>query len=146
MTGPRFAFIAVEEPDSDRKLLLAVKTTNGPKAAGLGYRVVGTSVDHRFTTSCVEWDDGPVTVSANEALRAANGGTRLRKVDEAVELLQTELASGPLPFAELLRRAHREGISESTLREAKKLLNIKAEKSDFSGGWRWRLPNRRGDR
>ena len=41
VTGPRFAFIAVEEPDSDRKLLLAVKTTNGPKAAGLGYRVVG---------------------------------------------------------------------------------------------------------
>ena len=63
-----------------------------------------------------------------------------------MELLQSELASGPRPFAELLRRARRDGISESTLREAKKLLNIKAEKSDFSGGWRWRLPSGRGDR
>ena len=39
VAAARLAFLAIEEPETDRKLLLPVKNNLGPMALGLGYRL-----------------------------------------------------------------------------------------------------------
>jgi hypothetical protein len=143
--GPRLVFIVTEDANEDeRKLLLPVKNNLGPLAAGLAYRVVFASVEHRISTSCIAWDDMPIEVSASEALRAANSSSREpERLSEAIEWLQAELANGAALVDEVQQSAAAAGISERTLKRAKQELGVVAEKEEglFHGGkWKWRLP------
>jgi hypothetical protein len=61
-------------------------------------------------------------------------------LDQAADFLDGELTDGPLPKAEIERRAKEAGISASTLRRAKDHLGVKARKDGFGGGWSWELP------
>ncbi len=143
VAAPRLVFVVAEEQGTDRKLLLAAKNNLGPLAPGLGYRVADAYVDHGIKTSVIEWDDEPVTVSANEALRAANGGGP-SKIEQAKELLRDQLQNGPMAADQLIEMAKSEGIGERTLQEAKKQLGVKAVKDKaFQGRWKWKLPGRK---
>jgi hypothetical protein len=133
----RIALLAVEEPETDRRLLLSVKNNIGPEAAGIAYRLEQRTVTNNVVGSHVVWDTEPVTMSANEAMRSAGSGES--KVAEAEELLREELADGPVPADEIIAKAARVEISEKTLRRAKKRLGINATKGDFFGGWKWEL-------
>jgi putative DNA primase/helicase len=140
VAGPRLAFIVTDDADteSERKLLLPVKNNLGPKAGGLGYRIVDTAIDHRIRTSVLRWDDEPVTVSAGEALRQSDG--HVSKLEPAKEFLQQRLADGPVPSTDLFEAAKRLGIGKETLKTAKEKLGVTANKIGFTGGWEWRLP------
>jgi DNA replication protein DnaC len=64
-------------------------------------------------------------------------------VDGAVEWLRARLAAGPAGAAELLKKARAAGISDITLRRAKKKLGIISVRVDGigdEGRWVWRLP------
>jgi hypothetical protein len=138
--GPRLVFLVTNDPDNpERKLMLAVKNTNGPLRAGRGYRIAGCAIEYRFKTSRIEWDDEVVTVSANEALRAQNCGEP-SKVQEAADFLSDILEGGPMLNGEVERLATSRDIGQSALRRAKKKLNIVSEKSGFGDGWLWSLP------
>ena len=146
VSGPRLAFVVVDEAEKNRKLLLPVKTNLGPPAPGIGYRIAEASVDHRFLTSVISWDDEPVTVSANEAIRAANGSDGPSKLEQAKELLRELLADGPKPQTEIGEAARTRDIGASTLKNAKAGLNIVSRRSGFAGGWVWQLPTARSQR
>ena len=49
-----------------------------------------------------------------------------------------ELLENPVPATEVFRRAEALGISERTVKIAKKNLSIVSEK--VGGVWRWRMP------
>jgi hypothetical protein len=134
----RIALLAVEEPETDRRLLLSVKNNIGPAAAGIAYRLEQRVVTNNVVGSHVVWDSEPVTMTANEAMRS--GGNSESKIAEAEDLLREELADGPVSADEIIAKAARVEISEKTLRRAKKKLGIKASKGDFFGGWKWELP------
>jgi putative DNA primase/helicase len=138
--GPRMAFVVAEDNENKRSLLLAVKNNLGPKAAGLGYRIKDTSVDHRIITSVIDWDDEPVSVNASEALRQSDG--RGHKLAAAKEFLNEQLADGPMLKNELVAAAQRQGISLDVLKKAKTELGVIAAKDGFQGPWQWRLPRR----
>lgn len=56
-------------------------------------------------------------------------------LEQAIEWLETALADGPRPAAELVAAAAQDGISEATLRRAKRELGIKAIRD--RKGWAW---------
>jgi putative DNA primase/helicase len=141
VAASRTAFVAVEEPESDRRLLLAVKTNIGPTAAGIGYRLEPAQTAKGIETIRVQWDTEPVHFSANEALNAAaeaaRGGGQKR---EAEAFLEAYLEAQPMPTDKVQAAAKANGISERTLDRAKKRLRVVAEKAGYQGIWMWRLP------
>ena len=137
----RLCFISVEESETDRLLMLAVKNNLGAKADGIGYRLKADTTPRGIETCAIEWDLTPVTVSANEALaEAASEPKRGAQRREAEEFLAAYLEAGPMPVDQVEAAAKANGISERTLRRAREHLKVVVEKPDFTGGWRWRLP------
>lgn len=141
VAAARTAFVAVEEPQTDRRLLLPVKSNVGPLAPGIAYRLVPAQTSKGIAGVRVEWDSEPVKITANEAIYAAaedaRGGGQKR---EAEEFLEAYLEAQPMPVEKVQAAAKANGISERTLDRAKKSLRIVSEKDEFRGGWRWRLP------
>ena len=85
------------------------------------------------------WDREPVTMTANEAVRASHGGGE-GKLSEAEAFLKDELAHGPVDADAMLAKAADANISRATLRRAKGKLKVAAVKSGFASGWAWELP------
>lgn len=138
VAAARFVFVAAEEPETERRLLLPVKNNLSAPADGIGYRLVQDCVSNNVTGSFVVWDSEPVTITANEAIRtAASGGSKLA---EAEELLRDKLAGGPVAATILSEAAASVGISEKTLQRAKKSLALEVSKGGFHNGWTWKLP------
>jgi hypothetical protein len=134
----RLVFLVIEEADSERRLLLAVKNNHGALAAGLGYLLTQTIITKDIVASHVAWDTRPVTVTANEALRASGDDGRV--TNEAKEFLRTELADGPRPATDLKKAARDAGLSWGTVQRAQQRLGIKPRKISLEGGWEWALP------
>lgn len=66
-------------------------------------------------------------------------------LDEAADFLQEALAEGPRPADDVVKEARKAGISEITLKRAKKQLGIQALKDgdlnkNGKRAWRWHLP------
>jgi putative DNA primase/helicase len=141
VAASRTAFVAIEEPETDRRLLLAVKSNIGPPAPGIAYRLVPAQTDKGIEAIRVEWDGEPVDITANEAMNAAaeaakNSGQK----QEAERFLETMLADGPVAADRIIAAAEANGISKRTLDRAKKSLRVVSEKDEFRGSWAWRLP------
>jgi putative DNA primase/helicase len=137
VAAARFAFVVVEEPETERRLLLCAKTVAAPPN-GIGFRLVQSHTEKGILASSVAWDNAPVTLTANEAVRAGSAGSG--KLAEAIEFLNDELAGDPVSADEIGAKAIRMDISEATLRRARKVLNVVAAKEGFQGKWLWSLP------
>lgn len=140
VAAARLAFVTVEEPETGRSLLLAVKNNLGPKADGIGYRMTPGITTRGIETCRVTWDLTPVSVTASEALAEASSVPQSGQRREAEEFLRGYLEARPVDADSVKTAAKANGISERTLWRAKAALKIVAEKSDFLGGWTWRLP------
>jgi putative DNA primase/helicase len=139
VAAARLAFLAIEEADTDRRLFLPVKNNIGARAPGLGYRLEQTILSSGIVASRVCWDSAPVTTTANEAMRATTSDDRAARAD-AKELLREQLADGPRAAADVERLASDLGISDRTLRRARKDLGVVSRKNGYGGGWSWALP------
>jgi putative DNA primase/helicase len=139
VAAARLAFLCLEDLETDRSLLLAVKNNLGPKAPGLGYRFEQRQTKAGIWACRIAWDSNPVATTANEALALANErkGTAVR---EAEEFLREYLADGPMPAEKVEAAAEENDISKRTLKRARKSLKIVATKTGFEGGWTWKLP------
>ena len=141
VAAARLAFLAVKEPDTDRRLFLGVKNNLGPLAKGLGYNINPIVIRPGIVAPCVTWDNEPVTLTANEAVKAERTATRgPSKLDQAKSLLRMQLDGRPVAQNEIERAAGAEGLSWSTIKRAKAELGIVSQK-DGLGGWVWELPH-----
>lgn len=135
----RAVWAVVPDPDNrDRRLLLNAGMNLAADPGGLAY-VIRPDLAGR---PVVQWEDGPVAISADDAMarnnRADNDRTAL---DEAVEWLRAELSAAPLSADELRGKANVEGFSPRTLARARKRLGVKtvADRDPESGkmtGWK----------
>jgi len=100
--------------------------------------------------SSIAWESEPVTVTANQALAAADakGSGDRTEATEAEEFLRGMLAGRLVAATEVRREANSAGFSWATVRRAKKRLGIRAtrraESGDGLGGrghWYWSLPS-----
>src|SRR5262249_21634899 len=96
--APRAAFAVVQDADNEgRMLVLHAKNNMAPKPQGLAYRLLQTIVCDNIVASYVHWDSESVTISANEALGAAESSGDSRSArEEAEEFLREHLAGGPV--------------------------------------------------
>jgi putative DNA primase/helicase len=145
--APRAAFAVIEHSsDSERRLLLHAKNNLAAPPQGLAFRLKQTIVGDLgkgIVASRVEWEQQPVTVTADEALAAeAAGAANTSSGVEAENFLQELLAEGPVPAKQVRADVEAAALSWSTVKRAKARLGIKAEKDGMDGGWSWSLPRR----
>jgi putative DNA primase/helicase len=142
--APRAAFAVIEDMETEgRVLFLPVKNNMVAKPQGLAYRLVQAFVDEDkgILASHVIWDNEPVSVSADEALRASEDRGNRSAAAEAEDFLRDKLADGlTVPAKEAEEDANARGIAPRTLKRARKKLGVIAEKDGLKGGWIWRLP------
>ena len=90
VAAARTAFTVAEDADMPgRRLFLNSKNNLAPLTGGIGYRFVQRIVTGDVVASCVEWDDLPVTMTADQALAATAAGDEGRAAgNEAEEFLR----------------------------------------------------------
>lgn len=143
------------DPDdmSGSRFVMAVAKTNlGQVPPSLGYtiesRTVSDNEGNAIESSAIVWL-GESGHSADDLCREPEAEGERTALDEAIEFLRTELARGPVPATEMLRRAKEDGISGATLRRAKKKAQVVSthdRKPGERGPTYWKLPEHDSDR
>lgn len=140
----RAAFIVTpDKPDDNRMLLIPSKMNIAPISHGLAYRIEGCLIEHEgksISTSRIMYESDPVTITADQAVAAVDGGDDRSAKTEAMEFLADALRNGPVSAKDVKRDAAEAGISSKCLRNAREALGVKPEKSSYEGGWVWALP------
>jgi putative DNA primase/helicase len=147
--APRAAFAVIEDVDNEGRILfLHAKNNMAGKPQGLAYRLAQMIVGETgqgIVASYVVWDSTPVTMSANEALRATDGGGDRTAAAEAEEFLRETLSGGTKPATDIKAETNEAGLSWATIRRAKDRLGVTAEREsqgrDGRGRWLWTLPS-----
>ena len=116
------AVLMVTESENGDRALVVKKLNLARKPKPIGFRLVESG-----NSAKVEWL-GEVNLPKKET-----------KKQQAMRLLEEVLVDGPVPTTVVMEWAEAEGIGETTLKEAKKDLRVKAVKMDADGPWRWCL-------
>jgi putative DNA primase/helicase len=143
----RSCYVVIDDPENTRRLFVKAKNNLAPDMHALSYTVdvmtTGHDPDTReaITAPFVVWGQDHVKVTATEAMQAEAGSSKQRGAkDDAKQFLEEILAFGPVLKVEIEDAADGNGISERTLKRAKKDLGVAAKKDGLQGGWRWHLP------
>ena len=136
--APRAAFAVIEDADNEGLILfLHAKNNMAPKPQGLAYRLVQRLLGdpgQDIVASYVVWESEPVSVSADEALRATDSSGDRSAATEAEEFLRDKLSEGPVSAKEGEEHARALGIAPRTLAGARKKLGVVAEKGGLKEG------------
>lgn len=130
----RTAYLIARDPeDEDRRVLAKLKNNLGPEPPSLSFGIEGIE-----NTSRVVW--GGESHHRADSLLAVPSDEDRPAQEEAADFLRDVLGAGPVRAKAVQKEAREAGISEKTLRRAKKTLGVEAKKQDFAGGWLWHLP------
>ena len=115
VAAARQVFLAIDDAENERKLMLAVKNNNGAKAPGLAYRFGQRIVSGGIAMSHIIWDSTPVSTTADQALANANeaikSGDQTRR---AKDFVCDILSDGPMLASDVTVRWPR--LSEQIFR------------------------------
>jgi putative DNA primase/helicase len=146
VAAARAAFMVTRDPDDEnRRLFLPVKNNLAPLGKGLAFRLEQRLVADGIVGSSVAWETETVTITADQALQAADerGGGGGAGAD-AEDFLRDALADGAIAVKDLQADAKQAGLSWATIRRAKDRLGIVAERKshgrDGGGRWTWAMP------
>ena len=127
------------------RLFVRAKSNIGSDTGGWYYRLSTIELEHfnGVFTSEILWGDA-VEGSARELLATAETSDDGEKsaIEEAKEFLRTELVMGPVSVNKIFSEAKANGLSERTLKRAKKDLGIKSDKGGYDSGWQWEMPSK----
>ena len=131
------------EADTDRVLVHA-KSNVGAQAPAWRYRIEKRFVEVdglRFDTQGIVWGDEAPHLTTAKVLSEPSSRD-VSSLDVAIDFLRDVLSASPLPGTEVRALAADEGITERTLKRAKKKLGIKSERSGYGAGSTvsWTLP------
>lgn len=139
----RGAFLIEKDADDpERRLLLPIKN-NLAQSPGLAFRVREKLLDNGIRAPFLEFENGTVDITADEALAQASGPRRSggSALEDATLFLIEHLEFGPMPAKEMGDLAMAAGISRKTLRKAHVELGVISRKdAGKNGGWIWALP------
>jgi putative DNA primase/helicase len=146
VAAARAAFMVTRDTEDEiRRLFLPVKNNLAPLGKGLAFRLEQRLVADGIVGSSVAWEPETVTITADQALQAADdrGGGGGAGAD-AEEFLREALAGGAVAVIDLKADAKEAGLSWATVRRAKERLGIVAEREshgrDGGGRWTWAMP------
>jgi hypothetical protein len=149
VAAARAAFMVTRDAeDETRRLFLPVKNNLAPLGKGLAFRLEQRLIGdpgQGIVASSVVWETEPVTITADQALQAADdrcGGGGVGA--EAEEFLRDALAGGAMAVMDLKADAKEAGLSWATIRRAKDRLGVVAERESYGrdggGRWTWAMP------
>jgi hypothetical protein len=126
--------------DRHRRLLLPGKNNLAPEGDGLAFTIGGQPPS-------ICWERDPVTMTADDALAAENGGDDAKPGPDpiarsaAADWLTDELADmQEHPVAGLRESAQAAGMSWRTVQRAADELRVIRHRATYGGGYAWRLP------
>lgn len=149
--GGAMAFVGVARAvwifDSDRETpnvfhMVSAKQNVGKSNSGLKYRISTKDVIIEGAPDAqpyIEWL-GESPISADEIVESFSRkpGRPQDERDQAKALIESELAWGAVPAAQIENKARELNISPSTLQRAKRELGVRSVPNN--GGWDWVLP------
>lgn len=129
--------------DEPARIMVLAKSNIGPSGGGFGYDIEPAPLHERpdIIATRIVWLDA-LDGTAKELLAEAEGDDAKTnsKMEQAVLFLKAVLANGPRPQTEIETEAKSNGISEVTLRRAKKDAHVTAyRKVPGIGAWLWQL-------
>lgn len=120
-----------KDPNEGR-VICHIKSNLAPLGKPIAYTLDAGDKDHPF-----EFGE-EIEVDINEVLNTDTSGGK-SSTQSAVEFLQTVLSEGKcLPSIEIKREAEARGISENSLKKARRMLKITLIKED--DGFKWMIP------
>ena len=145
VAAARAAFMVTRDAEDEiRRLFLPVKNNLAPLGKGLAFRLEQRLVADGIVGSSVAWETESVTITADQALQAADdrsggGGAGA----DAEEFLREALAGGAVAVIDLKADAKEAGLSWATIRRAKDRLGVAVKREshcrDGAGRWTWAL-------
>ena len=145
VAAARAAFMVTRDAEDEiRRLFLPVKNNLAPLGKGLAFRLEQRLVADGIVGSSVAWETETVTITADQALQAADdrGGGGGAGAD-AEEFLREALAGGALAVIDLKADGKEAGLSWATIRRAKDRLGVVAQRKshgrDGAGRWTWAM-------
>jgi hypothetical protein len=128
----RSALLLAHDPvDRNKRVLAPVKgnLTGRARAVSLSLEAHGDSVR-------VEWY-GHADNTADDLLARLAGARAARQLDQAKDLLRTELSGGERTSDELVIQARKAGITDITLRRARRALGVRVRREGFGADGAW---------
>jgi putative DNA primase/helicase len=126
-----------EGQETGRTLMLPIKNNLAPRKEGLAFRIGQQLVcDGRIVAPYVDWDSAPITMSADEALAATmevgGGDGASGALSEAMNFLREEFSVAERMEASIIeKQARKAGISQRTLKRARKELGVVSRREGF---------------
>lgn len=140
VAAARAAYVVVKDQNNpQRRLMLPIKNNLGEDQTGYAFSVESARLSGDIETSRVRWEAEPVTVTADEALAAAQDPEERSAVEDAAHFLRGLLANGPVPSKQVRADAEGAGHSWAAVRRAQKTLGVEVVKGGLRAGWEWRL-------
>ena len=127
--------VTKDKDDPDRRLVLPAKNNIAPDVQGMAYRLSAVSVEG-CDVAKVEWDDEPVSISADEALagdRSDDGDDRAVREDVGA-WLEDLLADGRILSQDVQRLAKDAGFAWRTVQRARKDIGATSKREGFGKG------------
>jgi len=129
--------------DDDLRLFLPSKMNVALLPDGLSYRVATVPIslmgDVEIQAPRIEWENGTIDVTADEALQAAADDAEGRGAKaDAIDFLRAELEYGRVEAEEMYKRGRKAGHADRTLRRAKQELKVVSKQDGRI--WYWSLP------
>ena len=130
----RCVMLAGQDPDSGERGLVVVKNNLAPIAAAIGYEI---------REGGFSWT-GESSLTTGHLLAADAEPGASGALGEAEGFLREVLVEGPVPAKRVQTEARASGISQATLRRAKKRLGVKVQREGVAGKrgggeWEWAL-------
>jgi hypothetical protein len=139
VAAPRIAFALVEDPDNTaRRLFLHVKNNLAAPPPGLAFSIRQNIVAAGITASHVEWEEGTVAMTADEAVSAFRSRKDAPSLEEAKQWLAGIVGTDGMSPTNIQNEANGAGLSWATVRRAKEALGLKSVRTGFDGGWVWK--------
>ena len=136
--APRAAFLAVEHKPTQKRYLLPVKNNLGDDKTGYEYQILEKLIhcQHiKIKSSYVDW---VTTTNLTAAELLSTPRTRIGSaVDDAKQLLEDELGTGPKTVEDMKASAKAAGISWAAVQRAKRDLQVSSKK--LADEWQWTL-------
>jgi AAA domain len=128
--------VTVDPKETNRRLFSKIKCNYQTEdVGGLAFHV-GPEI-----ATGIQWEQGKVETSADEALRGPELESSAPARGEAKEWLLEALSKGPLLADDLWKQAEAFGLCKATVKAAAKQLGLKPKKTGGKGApWGWSLP------
>lgn len=139
----RSVWFAVKEEATGRLMMLRGKNNIGPPLGGIAYTIEVEDIGGDIRAPRIMWD-GPVTVTADEALGPKRKGANPNALIEAEEWLRDYLNAGPQSATQVLKEGRAHGHSTRTLQRAKDEIGVESKRDGGlanDGKWQWELPS-----